>query len=500
MSDRELPSVDPLALRRRATPDRTGLGVVGSGDRYTYRELDDAADAVAAWASALPDDPPAIGLLMDRRAAAVPFVFGGVRAGKRVVLLDVTLPPEAVARRLDRAGGGPIVCDADTVDLARELPHTHVASIDPSEDPTVVHFDPLAENTAGTVGTESPTDGTLGELIAFTSGTTGDPKGVRLELEQLVASAVASALRLGVDREDRWLAPIPSYHVGGLSPAVRCTIAGTTVLFQPTFDAETTIETIRAHDVTCVSLVPTQLSRLLDAGWAPPATLRFVLLGGGPIGPDLIERCEERGVPVCPTYGTTETASQVATATPDEATVHPETVGTPLPFTDVTIVDSGTPCELGEAGEIVVDGPTVTPGYLDDDRTTAAFGKYGFHTRDLGALDDDGRLRIEGRLDDRIVTGGEVVGAAAVEDAIGSLAGVEAVAVVGIDDPEWGERIAALVVISDDLTVEDVRNACRDRLAPYAVPKTVTFTAELPRTPSGTVNRSLVEKQLDSHD
>lgn len=474
--------------------------MVGSGEQHTYRDLDDAAEVVADWAATLPDDPTAIGLLLDRRAAVVPLVFGGLRAGKRVVLLDVTLPPEAVDRRLERAGGGPIVCEADTVELARGMPDARVASIDPSPDTAVDRLDPFSETPAGPADTRSATDGTLGELIAFTSGTTGEAKGVRLELEQLVASAVASALRLGVDSEDRWLAPIPSYHVGGLSPTVRCTLAGTTALFQPSFDSEATIEAITTHDVTCVSLVPTQLSRLLDVGWDPPSALRFVLLGGGPIEPSLVDRCADSGVPVCPTYGTTETASQVATAAPAEALAHPETVGRALAFTEVTLGDDRTPCETGGVAEIVVEGPTVSPGYLDDGRTTAAFGEDGFHTGDLGTLDADGRLRIEGRLDDRIVTGGEVVSAAAVEDAIETLGEVEAVAVVGIDDSEWGERVGALVVGADDLTEVAVRTTCRELLPAHAVPKTVAFTAELPRTPSGTVDRTLVEKQLGSLD
>ena len=246
------------------------------------------------------------------------------------------------------------------------------------------------------------------------------------------------------------------------------------------------------HGVTGVSLVPTMLSRLLDAGWEPHDALRFVLLGGGPASEGLVERCRERGVPVCPTYGMTETASQIATARPETAFEHRGTVGQPLVFTDVTVVADGEPCDPGERGEIVVDGPTVTPGYLNGDGDS--FGDFGFQTGDLGYRDADGRLWVEGRVDDRIVTGGENVAASTVVDAIRAVRGVEDAAVVGLPDEEWGQRVAALVV--GDATPDAVRSHCADALAAYEVPKTVRIADALPRTPSGTVDREAVRSRL----
>jgi O-succinylbenzoic acid--CoA ligase len=496
MRERQDEVPDPLALRGQATPDRIALLVAGTDEHFDYRTLDDAAAAVAAWLeSDLDAANPTVGLMLDRHPAVAPLCFGGLRAGARIGLLDVNVPPRGLTARIERLDCDVVVCEADSLGVAAGS--TRIACVDPPDDTDVSHLDPFATATAEADRPASRTALDSGELVAFTSGTTGDPKAVRLDLEGLVASAVASALRLGVAADDRWLVPIPTYHVGGLSPVVRCTQAGTTAVLQPAFDAGETAAAIESHDVTCVSLVPTQLSRLLEDGWDPPDRLRLVLLGGGPIPRTLIERCAERDVPVCPTYGTTETASQVATARPAEAYTHPGTVGRPLPFTDVSIVDDGDPCDPEAVGEVVVDGPTVTPGYLDDHRTSAAFGDRGFHTGDLGYIDDEGQLWIEGRVDDRVVTGGEVVSASSVADAIHSVDGVEDVAVVGLDDPEWGERVAALVVAGGDPTVEIVREACRQRLPEYAVPKTVAFTDRLPRTPSGTVDRSLVEAELE---
>jgi O-succinylbenzoic acid--CoA ligase len=244
------------------------------------------------------------------------------------------------------------------------------------------------------------------------------------------------------------------------------------------------------------------LVRLLDAGWTPPASLRFVLLGGAPASEELLERALDRGVPVYPTYGATETASQVATATPADVRAHPETVGRPLRRTDVSVLDAdGSAASTGERGEVVVSGPTVTPGYLDSDQTAAAFDDAGFHTGDVGYRDEAGRLWVVGRLDDRIVTGGENVHPADVADALTALPGVADAAVVGLPDEEWGERVATLVVPvdrTDPPTAEALRSALRGEIADFAVPKTVAVADELPRTASGTVDRAAVRERLEA--
>lgn len=488
---------DPLALRRAATPDRIGLIDADSGETYSYATLDDAAGRVAAWTETeFADKRPTVALLADRHPAVAPLLWGGLRAGARVALLDVTLPAGALADRFERVDGDALVCEAATRDSASAVDAPVLADVDGADDASGLTLDPFQAS----AGEDATGDGggAGGELLAFTSGTTGDPKGVRLDLATLVASGVASTLRLGATRRDRWLVPIPTYHVGGVAPILRTTQAGTTAVYLPGFEASRTIECIEDLRITAVSVVPTQLTRLLDSGWDPPDTLRFVLVGGGPVPPDLIERCGERGVPVCPTYGTTETASQVATARPAAATTHPGTVGRPLAFTDVTVLGEEGPCEAGTVGELVVDGPTVTPGYLESGRRGAAFDEHGFHTGDRGYADEAGRLWIVGRLDDRIVTGGEVVDATRVAEAVRTLEGVADVAVVGLEDPEWGERVGALVErrTGAELSEAAVRSQCRKQLASHAVPKTVSIVTRLPRTASGTVDRARAKREL----
>ncbi|SFS07373.1 O-succinylbenzoic acid--CoA ligase [Halomicrobium zhouii] len=494
----DYPTADLLGARAEATPDETALVDAESGDCWRYGEFDRrVARRLAGLQSSFDLGPgDRVGFMLNTGVRFAELYFATARAGAAAVLLNVRVDAGTLATQASRAGLDVLVCSADTettaVDVAPD--GVHVVTVDEPNSPAVDALAPGSGDEATPVDCAADAE----RLLMFTSGTTGDPKGVRLTLDNLVSSAVGSAHRLGVAPDDRWLVCLPMYHMGGLAPLVRSTLYGTTTVLQSEFDPDATARVIEDHNVTCVSLVPTMLKRLLDAGWTPPDHLRFVLLGGGPTPESLVDRCESRGVPVCPTYGATETASQVATALPETAFEHRGTVGTPLRGTTVTIVDdSEEPRPTGDVGEIVVDGPTVTPGYLDEEHTAVAFGPRGFETGDLGYRDEGGRLWVVGRVDDQIVTGGENVQPAAVAATIRELAGVEDVAVVGIPDREWGERVGALVERSDaTLSVSELRDRCRDELADYEVPKTVRFAEALPRTASGTVDRERARSLL----
>ena len=462
------------------------------GDELTYREYDAAVDRVAAAFGEWLDDAPAtVATLVDTRPAVGKLLFGGMRLGATLAPLNVELDAESLRSQVATLDADVLVCERATAALAAEVADCPVVSLDAPAADGVGALDPVSgQPRSDPVALDR--DETA--LVLFTSGTTSEPKGVRLTVGNLLASATASAFRLGVVPEDRWLVALPTYHMGGLAPFVRSVLYGTAVVVQREFDPQATADVVSDHGVTGVSLVPTMLKRLLDAGWVPAPSLRFVLLGGGPATTELVDCAADRGVPVCPTYGMTETASQIATALPETAVDHPGTVGQPLVNTDVSVLVDGEPADPGERGELVVSGPTVTPGYLDDDQTDAAFGPHGFHTGDLGYRDADGRLWVVGRADDRIVTGGENVAAEAVASVIRDCPGVEDAAVVGLSDEEWGQRVAALVV--GDTDEATLLACCRSGLADYEAPKTVAFADSLPRTPSGTVDREAVRERL----
>jgi len=487
-------SVDLLRRRAVSTPQATAIVDADTGEATTYAAFDRAVGRLAGALDGVDAPCGRVGVVLDTGRSFARTYFAVARLGGTVVPLDVNRPESDLADRAARAGVELVVCDRETEPTARGLgpAGVPVASVDDSH-----HESTLALEKSGSAGEPVAVAPDAERLVMFTSGTTGTAKGVRLTFGNLVASAVGSARRLGVESGDRWLVPLPMYHMGGLAPLVRSTLYGTTTVLQREFDARATARALGNEDATGTSMVPTMLKRLLEAGWTPDDRLRFVLLGGAPASRALLERALERDVPVFPTYGTTETASQVATATPVEVADHPGTVGRPLANTGVSVLDDGTPVEAGQSGELVVSGPTVSPGYLDADRSAAAFGSEGFHTGDLGHGDEAGRLWVLGRLDDRIVTGGENVSPASVAEALESHDSVAEAAVVGLPDEEWGQRVAALVVPEGTaVDREAVLTHARGRLAPYAVPKTLAVTDGLPRTASGTVDREAVREAL----
>jgi o-succinylbenzoate---CoA ligase len=300
--------------------------------------------------------------------------------------------------------------------------------------------------------------------LMYTSGSTAAPKPVELTYGNWFASAVGSALALGLDSEERWLCAMPLAHVGGLSILIRSVIYATTAVLHERFETEAVLDELMdpSRRITMVSLVPTMLARLLDAGLCAPPTLRWALLGGAPIPPKLLERASAARVPVAPTYGMTETCSQIAT------------FGRPLHGATVTTE--------GRDGEIVVRGPMVSPGALD--------GRGLLHTGDLGRF-EDGRLIVVGRQADTIISGGENVSPAEVEAVLCAHPDVTDAGVFGRQDPEWGEAVVACVVPRDGvaLDAERLRAFCAAQLASFKVPKAIGFAPSLPRTESGKLLR-----------
>jgi O-succinylbenzoic acid--CoA ligase len=294
-------------------------------------------------------------------------------------------------------------------------------------------------------------------IVVYTSGTSGAPKAVELTYGNWLWSALASAVALGLDQRERWLCALPLSHVGGLSIILRSAIYGTTALVHERFETERVLDTLMDDGPTMVSLVPTTLQRLLDAGLRDPPTLRWALLGGAPATNALQGRAAAAGVRVAPTYGLTEACSQVTT------------LGAPLFCTKVRIAADD---------EILVGGPTVAPG-----------SGPRLATGDLGEWGPDGALRILGRKADTIISGGENVAPAEVEAVLEAHPDVIEAAVHGRADREWGEAVVATVVAEPNVEADDLRAWCAARLASFKVPKEFAFTTTLPRTASGKLVR-----------
>lgn len=309
------------------------------------------------------------------------------------------------------------------------------------------------------------------DLVVFTSGTTGAPKGVRLTEINLTAAAAASVEHLGHGAEDDWLLAMPLHHVGGISIVVRQAYTGGSITMLPEFDAATFARAMK-RQVTMVSVVPTMLARLVEFG--PFSGLRAVLVGGGPIPSGLLESAAEAGLPVLPTYGMTETFGQVATLRP----------GAPLAYKTHPL--PGVEFRTDRGGRIAVKGPQVSSGYAGESDRPDPW----FITNDLGEIDAEGALRVLGRTDTVIVTGGENVNPERVESVLRAHEEVNEAVVVGVPDAEWGERVVCVFTGTAD--VEELRVWVADRLPPFMVPKRFVPVDSIPRTALGKPDRSAV--------
>ncbi|HET7484577.1 MAG TPA: o-succinylbenzoate--CoA ligase [Solirubrobacterales bacterium] len=433
---------DWLAQRSQSCPDRTAL--VADGSEVTYAEL----EAEATWVA--------------RRLAA-----HGVRRGS---IAAMTMHPRreqvVLVHALMKTG-------AVLLPLSPRLSAEERADVIAVEEPAV-DLDDAGELTQTEADLPLLGEHDMDDLACkvMTSGSTDTPDRVGLTYGNFLWSSVASAFNIGVAPEDRWLCCLPLSHISGLGIAMRSVIYGTAAVIHDGFDADRVGAALERDRITVVSLVTTMLARLLDTG-ADLSGPRAILVGGGPVPETTLEEAIGRGATVVQTYGLTEACSQVTTLAPAEAKRKLGSAGRPLLTTHLRIQD----------GEILVQGPTVAPGRADADGW--------LHTGDLGRIDEEGFLYVEDRLDDLIVSGGENVVPAEVENVLLRHPQVADAAVVGREDPEWQQAVTAIVVLADgaETTPDELRRHCAESLAGFKVPKRIELAAALPRTPSGKLMR-----------
>ena len=475
-----------LLARAAATPDAPALETPDG--TLSFARLADLAERGATYLGGIDrGDGPPVALLLEGDAEFAVWFHAAALAGRSVLPLNLRLTVDELAQQLEDAGARCLLGAADDrrlPELASRLP---LLRAEPPPRPASLPRSPAAG---------APRGGDDGRTLAvlYTSGTSARPKGACLSWSNFLASAVAAEERLGESVHRRWLACMPLFHVGGLSMLVRSVVFGAPVRLHGRFDAGAVSDALDAGDIAGISLVPTMLSRLLAHRGTrrAPAGLQVVLLGGAAAPAPLVRRALEAGYPVCPTYGLTEATSQVATASrpPPGATV-------PQPMravqgTRIRIVSEGREARAGEAGEILVRGPTVMQGYLNDPAATAHALRDGWlHTGDIGCLDAQGALQVLDRRDDLIVSGGENVYPAEVEAVLLEHPSVAEAGVAGVPDADLGARVTAWIVATAGPapSIEELQRHCRERLAGYKQPREFRFVAALPRTASGKLQR-----------
>lgn len=381
--------------------------------------------------------------------------------GDAVLPLDPALPARPARAIATDLGAAAIIGGSDT---ALDVTGTH------GRDPAENGFAAAPPRHCAALPSPAPVpDGTA--LIVRTSGSTGTPRGVVLSHAALCAGVRASVQRLRCTTDDRWLCVLPLHHVAGLLVVLRARALGGEPLVHTAFDPDAVLA---ERSATHVALVPTMLLRLLDHG-ADGDRLGHVLLGGAAAPAELLQRARAAGIAVTTTYGMTETAGGCIYD------------GVPL---------DGVAAAVEPDGRVLVAGPMLASGYRDGHAFTPLTSDGWLRTNDLGCW-DDGRLTVTGRADDVIVSGGVNVSATAVAAVLRRDAAIDDAAVIGVDDPEWGQRVVAVVVASDPTTpptLERLRTIVRTGIAAAAAPREMVVVDALPRTALGKIDRAAVRR------
>jgi O-succinylbenzoic acid--CoA ligase len=479
---------DWLAARAIASPEQ--LAITAADIHLSYRELN---ELVAQHVVILEDHKQKrIALPARSTYLSTILAYALLRLGKIIVPLNTRLTEEEMLFQIKNVKSKLAVYAASSFEDMERIPPegliTHGIFEGATEDMDREYFEPY-------LSSEISLSRHL--AIIHSSGTSGKPKGVVLSYGNFFYSAVASASRIGHLPNDKWLCVLPLYHVGGLSILLRAAIFGFTVDLRPKFDVDEINHALSYEDITLISLVPTMLYRLLESGTPEKwKSLRLILLGGAAASKELLEECRARNLPVATTYGLTEAASQVATALPHEVYAKIGTVGKPLMFTQVKIVaENGNPQKTGDYGEILVKSPMVMQGYYNNPEATAKALREGWlHTGDIGYLDKDGDLFLVQRRSDLIVSGGENVYPAEIEAVLRQHPAVKEAVIVGLDDAEWGQKVAAAILLREGQNVgeSDIMSYARQQLAGYKIPRLIKFVSEFPMTGSGKIQRGAV--------
>ena len=497
-----------LEMAAEGGGDRVALGSRTGG--LTFAQLRDRARRAAAWAAGRGVER--VGLVDVSSDVAATLLFGSAFAGLPFVPLNYRLADARLRAVLARTAPSVVVVADGAIERIGPVDGVELVGRDDFRR-RLDELDELDPAAVAPAGETSPDDIAV---LLFTSGTTGEPKAAVLRHRHLAAYVLSTVELMGADVGEAALVSVPPYHVAGTASVLTSVFAGRRVVYLPDFTPEAWVAAVRDEQITQAMVVPTMLARVLDVlardGEALPR-LRHLAYGGGRMPAPVIERAVAclPHVDFVNAYGLTETSSTIALLGPDDhraavASGDPAirgrlgSVGRPLPTVEVSVrAPDGTVLAAGEVGEIWVRGAQVAGEYLGVDRAGGA-GDGWFPTRDGGWLDDAGYLYVEGRLDDVIVRGAENLSPGEIEDVLVAHPAVLDAGVVGLPDTEWGQKVAAAVVLRPDAraTEEDLRAWVRSQLRSSRTPDRITFRPDLPYSDVGKLLRRVLRDQLTS--
>jgi fatty-acyl-CoA synthase len=488
-------------------------GALRHGDRpamidergqLSYKELDQRSNALAnAWLEHGLKAGEGVAILARNHRGFLESVFAGAKCGARIVLLNTSFAGPQIREVAQREGTDLLVYDdeySDTLKGIEDPPRGRFRAW--AEEPGDDTIEALIE---GGDTSSPPKADEAPKITILTSGTTGTPKGApRSEPRSL---SLFGGLLSKVPFRAREVTEmcVPMFHALGFMQAMVGVALGSTLVVRRRFDPETTLDSLEEHRASAMVMVPVMLSRFLDLGEEKIkerdlSSLRIVFVSGSALGADLAQRSMKALGPVIYNlYGSTEIA-YATIATPEDLEAEPGSVGKVVRGSVVKLLDEdGKEVPPGESGRIFVGNISQFEGYTGGGNKELVEGLMA--SGDVGHFDSEGRLYVDGRDDEMIVSGGENVFPAEVEELLGSHEDIQEAAAIGVDDEKFGQRLKAFVVLRDGakLTEDEVKGYVKENLANYKVPREVVFLDELPRNPTGKVlKRELEEGGSDS--
>ena len=481
-----------FASAAQRCPDRTGL--VDELGTLTWREIDQRADALAAALQA-EATPKVVGIMARNHRGFVEALIAANRIGADVLLLNTSFAGPALAEVVERERVDTVIYDEEftaTVDraLAEKKDVTRILAWTDSPDTGLTVEKLISEHT----GKQPQRAGSKSKVILLTSGTTGTPKGATHSGgSPLVLKSILD--RTPWRAEEPVVVVAPMFHAWGFSQLVFAASMACTIVTRRKFDPGATLELIDRHRATGLCVVPVMFDRIMELPDEVRArysgrSLRFAAASGSRMRPDVVIKfMDQFGDVIYNNYNATE-AGMIATATPQDLRAAPDTAGKPAEGTEIRILDPDfREVPTGETGSIYVRNSTQFDGYTSG--KTKDFHEGFMSSGDVGYLDDVGRLFVVGRDDEMIVSGGENVYPIEVEKALVTHPDVVEASVIGVDDEQFGQRLAAFVVLNDGAaaTPDKLKQHVRENLANYKVPRVITILDELPRSGTGKIVR-----------
>jgi fatty-acyl-CoA synthase len=491
-------------------------GAVRHGDRaalidergeLSYKELDARSNALAnAWLERGLKCGEGVAILARNHRGFFDAVFASAKCGARIILLNTSFAAPQIQEVAGREGTDLLVYDDEYADMLEDVAPDHGRFrgwVDEEHEDGDQTLDSLIED-GDDSAPPKPDEGP--KITILTSGTTGTPKGApRSESGSLgIIGGLLSKVPFRA-RETTELC-VPLFHALGFSQATLGLALGSTMVVRRHFDPQKTLESLEEHRASTMVVVPVMLQRIVDVGedeikGKDLDELRIIFVSGSALGTDLTKRALEAFGPVIYNlYGSTEIANATI-ATPEDLEAEPACVGKVVRGSVVKILDEdGKELPTGESGKIFVGNSSQFEGYTGGGNKEEVGGLLS--SGDMGHFDEDGRLYIDGRDDEMIVSGGENVFPAEVEELLASHEKIEEAAAIGVDDEKFGQGLKAFVVLHDgaDLSEEDVKGYVKENLARYKVPKEVEFIDELPRNSTGKVLKQELEEEGSSED